>query len=100
MCTTGAPRPEARVVFPDPAGPSTQMSLPPPSVGGRERVRSRTRDAPEGLSTPAVARDRVHELVARQQVDGVGVLEELAGLRVAEPQQVADLQEPGGPPDQ
>jgi hypothetical protein len=44
----------------------------------------------------AVGLDPVDERDAGQQVDVVGVLEDLAGLRVPEPHQVADGQ-PGRP---
>ena len=98
----GAPASEAisaaRVVLPDPAGPSTQISLPLPSVGGRDRASSRTSlGVAHGrvTSVPAapVRRHLVDERVTGQQSHGVGVLEQLAGLRVPEPHQVADPQQ-------
>ena len=64
MCTTGAPVNAAissdRVVLPEPAGPSTQISRPLPRVGERSSTSSSTRSALVGpVAVP------IHHLVRR-----------------------------------
>src|SRR6188474_2737614 len=98
----------ASVVLPEPAGPSTQTSRPSPRVGGRASRSDTTTDAAscgprtgsEGQAMAAVRRDRLDEPVPVEQLDGVRVLERLAGLRVPEPHQVADPERRGRVPGQ
>src|SRR6478735_10222633 len=88
----------ASVVLPEPAGPSTQTSRPAPSVGARRSATSISRAAASWMlltrsereAVAAVGRHRLDDPVAGQQVGGAGVLEQLTGLGVPEPHQVAD----------
>src|SRR3954453_8482428 len=90
MWTTWAPVRSATaapsVVLPDPAGPSTATSRPAPTVGARDAASATTsRAVSEGEAVATVGEDLLGEPGAGEQLDGVGVLEQLAGLGVAEP---------------